>query len=650
MHKVILGFILLTCIAISTVSLSVDPSESFHSDKELMYFKSIVTHDSTLVEGWNALFAASAECDGCHGKDDSGFASHDAEGNDVNVVSDWRATMMAMSAKDPFWRAKVSHEVLVSPGLRDELESSCTDCHAPLGFYNAMHLGLPHYTMEDLKMDSVALDGVSCGACHQISPDSVGLTFSGMDIKYVEDTIYGPYQDPFAGPMQSFVGFMPVYSQHMAKSEVCATCHTLITETVSLEGELIDHEFVEQATYHEWVNSAYNTNGEGAVECQGCHMTRVDDNIVIAANLLFLEPRTPFFRHDLVGGNTFMLDMMKENRDTLDIRASGAQLDSIRARTLRMLQNETLDMLITEEFRDEDSLFIDVELTNKTGHKFPSAYPSRIAFVQFIALDDQGDTLFKSGVLDSEYELIERDFEYELHFDLIDSEDKVQVYELVMADESGAETTVLSQAHHALKDNRLAPLGFTDTHFAYDTTRHYGAVLNDDDFNKDEFGIQGTGKDLISYHMPLNGYQGEVNVRVKVFFQVTPPRWLASMFDYSSDDIDLFRWMYETADKEPVIVAEEELVSVVSGIGEVISSENILVYPNPAYTSEVAVSNRSGHAIDGYVLYDVSGKIIQSNMVLRQNTVFVRLTEAKGIYFIEVISRGSRYVVRILRL
>ncbi|NNC83382.1 MAG: hypothetical protein HKN79_07380, partial [Flavobacteriales bacterium] len=442
----------------------------FHTPMELEYYQRSMMYDSTLVDGWNALFAASGECNGCHGYDPQEVASVDAEGNDINVVDDWRATMMAMSAKDPFWRAKVSHESLVSPALQAEIESSCTDCHAPMGFYNAMHLGLPHYTMEDLKMDSVALDGVSCGACHQISPDSVGSTFSGIDLKYVEDTIYGPYDDPFAGPMQSFVGFMPVYSEHMAKSETCATCHTLITETVGLDGQLTGGEFVEQATYHEWVNSAYNTEDEAAVECQGCHMTRVDDDIVISANLLFLPPRSPFFRHDIVGGNTFMLDMMKEHRDTLDIRAYAVQFDSVRAATMRMLQENTLDILITEEGRTLDSLFIDVELTNKAGHKFPSAYPSRIAFIEFVALEESGDTLFSSGILGEDYEVINRDAEYEPHYDLIDSEEKVQIYELVMADESGAETTVLSQADFALKDNRLAPFGFTTEHFAYDTT------------------------------------------------------------------------------------------------------------------------------------------------------------------------------------
>jgi hypothetical protein len=37
------------------------------------------------------------------------------QGRDVNVVNDWRSSLMANSARDPFFRAKLDHEVLVNP-------------------------------------------------------------------------------------------------------------------------------------------------------------------------------------------------------------------------------------------------------------------------------------------------------------------------------------------------------------------------------------------------------------------------------------------------------------------------------------------------------------------------------------------------------
>ena len=63
------------------------------------------------------------------------------QGVDVNVVDDWRSTMMANSAHDPFWKAKVSHEVQVNPAHQAQLEDKCTSCHAPAGRHDKHLLG-----------------------------------------------------------------------------------------------------------------------------------------------------------------------------------------------------------------------------------------------------------------------------------------------------------------------------------------------------------------------------------------------------------------------------------------------------------------------------------------------------------------------------
>lgn len=650
MRSIILVAILSIAVSLSLLSSESQKEARFHTDVELRYYKNFgAGNDSALLGGRNELFTAVGECSGCHGHDQNGVASVTAAGEDINVVDDWRATMMAMSAKDPFWRAKVSHESLVTPGQLEDIESSCTDCHAPLGFFNAMHIGQPHYTMADLKLDSVALDGVSCAACHQISADGVGSTFSGQDIVYVEDTIYGQYENPFAGPMQSFVGFVPEYSAHISESEVCASCHTLITETIGINGQLNGEEFVEQATYHEWLNSAYNTTDESAVECQGCHMTEVNEDIVIAANLLFLPPRSPFFRHDIVGGNTFMLNLMKENRDTLKLTAYASHFDTIIDRTTRMLQENTLDVSLSEVERTLNDLTVDLELTNKAGHKFPSAYPSRIAFVRLVATDEMGDTLFASGLLDENFELLERDLPFEPHYDFISSEEEVQVYELVFGDELGQETTTLTKAQVGLKDNRLVPFGFSTSHSAYDTTKLYGQVLLDDDFNLDGTATEGTGRDNITYQIPLAGYQGDVTVEAEVFYQVTPPRWLEEMFAYNSDDIDHFRDMYDASDKEPVRVGADDIFSGALSIKEQ-ELLDLVVYPNPSRTGEIAIDNRQNKSIDGIAIHDAAGRLVKTLENIRGNTIFIDLPRESGIYYLTIKTQGQEQVEQVLRL
>jgi uncharacterized membrane protein len=101
------------------------------------------------------IFPTVSACVGCHGRDESGYASVDLAGNDVNVVDDWSATMMANSAKDPFWRAKVSHEILIYPMHSAAIQDKCTSCHAPNGRYTAHYRGHGPYSIADMLADSI---------------------------------------------------------------------------------------------------------------------------------------------------------------------------------------------------------------------------------------------------------------------------------------------------------------------------------------------------------------------------------------------------------------------------------------------------------------------------------------------------------------
>ncbi|MBK7965636.1 MAG: hypothetical protein IPK10_10365 [Bacteroidetes bacterium] len=101
-----------------------------------------------------------------------GLANVDANGMDVNLYDDWETSMMALAAVDPFWKAKVSHEILVNPTHSLDLQTLCTKCHAPLGHYTAFYKGQPHYTLADLSIDSLGQSGVSCHGCHGVKDSS----------------------------------------------------------------------------------------------------------------------------------------------------------------------------------------------------------------------------------------------------------------------------------------------------------------------------------------------------------------------------------------------------------------------------------------------------------------------------------------------
>ena len=585
---------------------------------------------------------------------------------------------MANSAKDPFWRAKVAHEVAVNPGHQVEIEDKCTSCHAPLGHFAAKHDGIAHYSMEMLLSDSLALDGVSCVACHQLSRDSSGFSFSGQ-LRFDSAVIYGQYgagkDEPFLYtlPMETYTGYVPMYGQHMVESAVCADCHTLVTQVVDLEGNYTGDDYVEQATYHEWVNSAFSGEGvdlplgsEGSeATCQSCHMPRLEDPVIISSGYAFLEPRSPFGLHTLVGANTAMLEIMRDNVEDLGLTATAAQFDSTLSRTLDMLLNKSISLDIIESgFSNElDQHRVKVELINLAGHKFPSGYPARRVFVELI-VDFEGDTLFHSGKLDQSGAYILGADElgltdYERHHEVISDESQVQIYELVSANVLSTPTNVLEQAAVTLKDNRLVPYGFSMNHPAYDTTRVEGEALLDPNFNYSE-GEYGSGSDVISYELPMDVTLGIPNqssavVTVNVYYQSMPPRWVESMFDYNSEQpVADFQVLFEEHGSAAVLVASAtDYLAGNTSLSDVPFEEfSVSIGPNPS-SDGVTIITWSGmpDAKAGYEVFDVRGNLVKLGSlegVTGKRTL--QLPSAKGTYIIHVNYNGGTKSFRAVRL
>ena len=125
----------------------------------------------TLPFGRTTLFAGSNLCEVCHTSDGTVLT---VNGQDVSMVTYWRSTMMANASKDPFWRAVVAEEVHRFPTLQQTIETTCTKCHAPMGYKEAIFNGQTNYSMAEMKADPIANDGVSCAVCHQIKPDNFG--------------------------------------------------------------------------------------------------------------------------------------------------------------------------------------------------------------------------------------------------------------------------------------------------------------------------------------------------------------------------------------------------------------------------------------------------------------------------------------------
>jgi hypothetical protein len=389
----VLSFVLLLALSYGNYNKAQEP---FHTPAELSFFSSHQLNGPLVPGEW---YLPSASCRGCHGYDSLQLANIDENGNDVNLVRHWESSMMALASKDPFWRAKVTHEILINPALEGMLQDKCTSCHAPTGRFNHFYKGLGPYRLTDLYSDSLGLDGVNCTGCHTIGTGA-GSAFSG-DIPY--DTtrhIYGPFTTPMAGPMQLYEGYTPTYSPHTDQSSFCSSCHTLITETVDLSGNLTGGEFVEQATYQEYLNSDFQAQN---IKCQTCHMPQLESPVVIANGYIALTPRFPFNQHTFVGANHFMLNLMSTNRAALGIDVPLSSFDTSIEVTTQNLRRNSVDLSLLFDSVSSDTGYFRVKIVNKAGHKFPSGYPSRRAVLQFVVKDANSDTIFKSGIFDSEF-------------------------------------------------------------------------------------------------------------------------------------------------------------------------------------------------------------------------------------------------------
>ena len=515
-----------------------------------------------------------------------------------------------------------------------------------MGRYTAALIHEELYSMEDFAMDSLGQDGVSCLACHQQSPIGQGETFSGELNFETEQIAYGPFTSPLISPMSLATGYIPEYSEHISKSELCAGCHTLVTDAVDLDGILTGTTFVEQATYHEWLNSDYTEDGLD-ISCQDCHMPSLGgkEPIMLAAGFE-TPPRAPFSLHSFRGVNTHMLNIMKDNMEELNIAASEEDFDESIAATAQFLQFQSLVLDVEYENRTADTVFAVANLTNLAGHKFPSGYPARRLFLNIKMTDEDGNILFSSGTWDDDYYLNNEDSGFEPHHDVIRNEGDVQIYEMVMGDVNGDFTSILERGYSKLKDNRLVPRGFSTSHSTYaDTTYITGAAALDSNFNLDE-GEEGTGGDQLHLHLPTLGYAEPVLVTVTAYYQAIPPKFLDELFAFDDPEIEAWQNLYDASDKTPFQVrqASVEVLGFV-GINEAnASSEELLPWYNH-FTNELVFNIETQGIIS---IYNLSGKLVHTSTVeVGQKSLDLDLAE--GMYVLGIDNQGTllsrRFVV-----
>ena len=498
------------------------------------------------------LFANSVECALCHTSVPGALV--DSDGNDLSIYHDWSSTMMANSFRDPVFRAKLESERERNPQLSAVIEDKCLTCHAPMTRAQHIRDGGELYTAGQAEQSSLAADGVSCTLCHQIQPDGLGTepNFSGHFSVGDHREIYGPYRDVFENPMLNHVNYRPLYADHVHESALCGTCHTLFTPYVDNTGR-VSGEFPEQTPYLEWLNSSYASADNGR-SCQDCHMPRIDEPVKITNRPPWLKNRqSPFWKHHFIGGNAFVLEMLRTHPEAAELDASSDDFQRTIKRTERRLREEAATVSVDAGRGESGNLRITVTVENKTGHKFPSGFPVRRAWLQLQLRDKSGTIIFDSGSWDEHGEIIGLDEGFEPHYELITSADQVQIYQAVMGDVDDKPTFTLLRAAGYLKDNRLVPAGYLEAGPMTEHTKITGKARLDENFNK-AAGREGSGTDQLVYEVAVDNSGFPFEIKTSLLYQTVPPKFIGDLLEEKTASADRLARMYRDMSKAPLVI------------------------------------------------------------------------------------------------
>jgi hypothetical protein len=494
-------------------------------------------------------FPLSTRCYSCHNN------LKTAKGQDVSISAPWRASLMANAARDPYWQASVRRETIDHTPAAAAIENECATCHMPLQHFIDKAAGQDTAVFSRMPLDSThdgaaaAADGVSCAVCHQADPKGLGtpesyngnLTVAG--VAQQPRPLFGPFPaEARAISIHTLAsGLTLTESDHLRKADLCGSCHTLYTTTLDGAGKPAGR-FPEQMPYLEWQHSDYHDKQS----CQSCHMPAIADPAPVAT--LNSPPREGARRHSFPGANFFMEDLFVAHHDELAITASPAELTSASAETRAYLQSQAAHLNVGAIAVANGHLSFAVTVQNLTGHKLPTAFPSRRAWLHVTVTDASGHVVFESGHLNADGSIAGNlndadPARFSPHYSTITAPDQVQIFEPILGDAQDHVTTALLTATHYLKDNRILPYGFDKTTASPDIAVK-GKALDDSAF------IGGSA--TTRYEIPATA--GPFHVSAELQYQPIGFRWAHNLAPYKADEPQRFTHYFDQAAAQSALV------------------------------------------------------------------------------------------------
>lgn len=484
------------------------------------------------------------DCNYCHNFNNPLEAAGEPE---YAPFAGWQGSMMANAARDPVFWAGVA--VAAEDASSPEETVDCIRCHSPRAFLEGRGdaTSVAELTPPDLE-------GVTCELCHRMEDEGIiGNARYTLDNLLVGETVArrGPwdYSDGVPAPAEHAT----MQSDFTGSSELCGTCHDVTTGSprVDDDGAEIAPGFNEQRTYSEWANSAFAVPGDDFRSCQDCHMPEIPDSAACNVYAGKFQHAAGNRRHDLVGANRFMLEILRDNfGEEIGV---GALNDSIErldefvqtAASLEIVAPETVDVSAGIDG-------LEVTVTNETGHKLPSGYSEgRIMWVEVVGR--YGDeVVFSSGAWDQEAGTIEGD-------------DQLRSYEGVADQLASGETFHLLLNDHWVVDNRIPPRGLT-ANLATDPVTDRYAMQGDGTWEHwDTHSYAFAGRNDVVDTSP-NEDNDELELSVRVLYLINTPSYIDFLEAQSTAGAEVAAMFDQAGGAVPVVLAEQTLTLPLTGL------------------------------------------------------------------------------------